>query len=231
MPAEAISPERVAAIYQQETAQFHARRPRSAQLLTRARRHMPNGVPCAWMDGLYFHRPIFASHGQGAHFQDVDGHRYLDMNQADLSMNGGYGAPALVQEVQQRVARGTQFLLPVEDAIVVSELLAQRYRHPFWQYTLSASAANTEAIRIARAYTGREQVLVFNGKYHGHIDDTMAEKGCGPLGFTSDFSNKTVIVEFNDLEAVEHALKTGTVACILTTLPFQYKDPGDRTAC
>jgi hypothetical protein len=45
MPAEAISPERVAAIYQQETAQFHARRPRSAQLLTRARRHMPNGVP------------------------------------------------------------------------------------------------------------------------------------------------------------------------------------------
>ena len=59
----------------------------------------------------------------------------------------------------------------------------------------------------------------------------MAEKGCGPLGFTSDFSNKTVIVEFNDLEAVEHALKTGTVACILTTLPFQYKDPGDRTAC
>ena len=66
------------------------------------------------------------------------------------------------------------------------------------------------------AYTGREQVLVFNGKYHGHIDDTMAETGHSPMGFTREFGSKTAIVEFNDLAAVENALKRGSFACILT---------------
>ena len=66
------------------------------------------------------------------------------------------------------------------------------------------------------AYTGREQVLVFNGKYHGHIDDTMAETGHRPLGFTQEFGSKTAIVEFNDLAGVENALKRGSFACILT---------------
>lgn len=232
MAAQGIHPAHVQSIYEREHARFHQARPKSAALLARAKGHMPNGVPCAWMDGLYFHEPMFASHGKGAYFWDVDGHEYLDMNQADLSMNCGYGPQALVEAVQQRVATGAQFLLPVEDSIEVSEALAERYRLPFWQYTLSASSANIEAIRIARAYTQKQTVLVFNGKYHGHIDDTMAEPDDdSSLGFRHNFHQHTVHVEFNDLEAVANAFKHHDIACIicepaLTNIGVVHPQPG-----
>jgi len=218
MPAADVAQERVKAIYERETERFHKTRPKSATLLKRAKRHMPNGVPCAWMEGLYFHQPIFVKRGEGAYFWDADDHKYLDMNQADLSMNCGYGPKALVEVVQQRIADGSQFLLPVEDSIDVSAELANRYRLPYWQFTLSASSANMEAIRIARAFTSKEYILVFNGKYHGHIDDTMGYQNSDDdsLGFTKDFSRKSINTDFNDLAAVENALKNNPVACVLT---------------
>ena len=74
------------------------------------------------------------------------------------------------------MARGNQFLLPTEDAIVVSEELARRYGLPKWQYTLSASQANTEAIRVARVATGRDKVLLFDGHYLGHFDQALVER-------------------------------------------------------
>lgn len=216
MPAQGVDTGRVNSIFQEEQKRFHQQRPRSAALLEKAKHYMPNGVPCAWMDGMYLHQPVFAKRGEGAYFWDVDQHKYLDMNQADLSMNCGYGPKAIVEAVKERVANGSQFLLPVEESIEVCEMLTERYRHHFWQFTLSASSANMEAIRIARAYTGKEQVLVFNGKYHGHISDTMGENDHDSLGFIKDFKNKTLIVEFNDLKSVETALKNNDVACIVT---------------
>ena len=218
MPAVNVDQGKVRALYERETQRFHLDRPESDRLLQKAKEHMPNGVPCAWMDGLYFHHPIFARRGEGAYFWDVDNHKYLDMNQADLSMNCGYGPEPLVRAVQQRVAEGSQFLLPVEDSIDVAAELSNRYRLKYWQFTLSASSANTEAIRIARAYTRKECVLVFNGKYHGHISDTMGyeQSQDNSLGFTQAFSEKTINVEFNDLDAVEKALKSYPVACVLT---------------
>ena len=99
----------------------------------------------AWMAGLYRHPPIFIDEGSGARFRDVDGNTYLDMNQSDMSMNCGYGPPSVVVAGSERLHKGSQFLLPTEDAIVVSELLAERFGIPYWQYTLSASSANTEA--------------------------------------------------------------------------------------
>ena len=70
-------------------------------------------------------------------------------------------------------AKGIQFLLPGEDAIAVAEHLASRYGQPKWQFTLSATQANTEVIRLARALTGREVVVLFDGKYHGQLDATL----------------------------------------------------------
>ena len=217
MPAASVDHNRVRILYERETALFHSARPQSLALLEQAKRNMPNGVPCAWMAGLYFHRTIFAKRGQGAYFWDVDDHKYLDMNQADLSMNCGYGPASLVQAVQKRVAEGSQFLLPVEDCIEVCAELANRYRLQYWQFTLSASSANMEAIRIARAFTKKEYVLVFNGKYHGHISDTMGEQDGqeNSLGFTTAFSEKTINIEFNDLDSLERALKNYPVACVL----------------
>ena len=149
-------------------------------------------------------------------FRDVDGHEYLDMNQADLSMNCGYGPDKLVEAVSDRVARGSQFLLPVEESISATSELARRYRMPFWQFTLSASSANVEAIRIARAFTGKPDILVFNGKYHGHISETMAEPGSDSLGFVKGYRDHTKMVEFNDISAVDQAMASSEIACVIT---------------
>ncbi len=205
-----------------EDARFRDAHPRSVELLERGRRVMPNGVPMAWLVGSYHHPPLWVVEGRGARFTDVDGHTYSDFNIADMSMFCGYAPEPLVRAVSERIARGNQFLLPTEDAIVVSEELGRRYSLPKWQYTLSASQANTEAIRVARVVTGREKVLMFDGHYHGHFDQTLVElKADGKLvpeekGLPRSVIEQTVIVPFNDPEALARALEGHEVALVLT---------------
>ena len=118
-----------------------------------------------------------SSHGEKAWFTDVDGNRYLDMNLSDLSATTGFGHPAITRAIARQAKRGAQFLLPVEDSIVVARLLAERTGMPFWQFTLSASGANVEAFRLARLATGRRRIVMFEGKYHGHFDEVLV-KSC-----------------------------------------------------
>ncbi|MEM7224712.1 MAG: transaminase [Pseudomonadota bacterium] len=204
-----------------ERQAFAEKIPRSLALYGKSRKVMPNGVPCSWMAAFYPGTEIFAATGRGAHFEDVDGNRYLDMTQCDLSMACGFGPEPIARAVAERFANGSHFLLPTDDAIAVSQLLADRFGVPFWQFTLSASAANTEAIRISRFATGRDKVLIFDGKYHGHIDETLVEASAEGAkaehhGLPKDVAERTLVVPFNDLEAVERALKSGEIACVLT---------------
>src|SRR6185437_5827086 len=98
---------------------------------------------------------------------DVDGFGYVDFNASDMAMFCGHAHPAIVAAIQAQAARSTQFLLPTPDSVTVAEELARRYpMAPMWQFTLSATQANTEAIRLARAVTGRDVVLLFQGHYH-----------------------------------------------------------------
>ena len=174
-----IDPARVRELEQAENARFVADRPRSMALQEQARRSMPRAVPMMWMDDFYDHPPVWVSHGQGAQFTDVDGHTYLDMYVADMSAFCGHAPRPVVDAVARRMQLGTQFLLPGEDAIAVTEHLADRYGLPKWQFTLSATQANTEVVRLARAMTGREIVLMFDGKYHGGGDATLVVLGDG----------------------------------------------------
>jgi glutamate-1-semialdehyde aminotransferase len=202
---------------QKERIAFQARIPRSRALYAQSRQLMPHGVPNSWMAGFYPGTEIFAARGSGAHFEDVDGNRYLDMTQSDLSMACGFGPAPIAEAVAARFAAGSHFLLPIEDTIEVCRLLRARFGMAAWQFTLSASAANTEAIRIARFATGRDKVLIFAGKYHGHLDETLVDvSGAEHHGLPRGVEHKTIEVPFNDLAAVEDALRAGDVACILT---------------
>jgi glutamate-1-semialdehyde 2,1-aminomutase len=216
----AIDRRKIAALREREDARFVTERPRSMALLSRARASMPAGVPMSWMVSLYAHAPVFVREAEGAHFTDVDGHRYLDMNLADSSMACGYGLPAVAEAVNARFRRGSQTLLPSEDAIDVGEALAARFGLPRWQFTLSATAANGEAIRISRALTGRERVLVFDGKYHGMLDETAQVPGADGLepevrGLARTAGETTDIVAYNDLAAAERVLARRETACVL----------------
>jgi glutamate-1-semialdehyde 2,1-aminomutase len=181
---------------------------------------MPRGVPMAWMDDLYEHPPVWVSHGEGAYFTDVDGHTYLDMYIADLSAFCGHAPQQVVDAVARQMERGNQFLLPTEDAIAVAEHLAERYGAPYWQFTLSATQANTEVIRLARERTGREVVLLFDGKYHGEDDATLVVVEDGEVvpemrGLPRSITGQGRIVPFNDAAALEAALEPRDAAILL----------------
>ena len=204
-----------------ENERFVAERPQSTARLERARRTMPRGVPMSWMDDLYEHPPVWVTHGAGAYFWDVDGHRYTDLYVADMSAFCGHGAAPVVAAVSKCIERGNQFLQPSEDAIPLAEHMAERYGMPKWQYTLSATQANIEVIRIARHLTGREVVVVFDGKYHGHLDPTLVVLENGDvqpeyLGLPRGTEARTRVVPFNDPDALEQALAPGDVAVVLS---------------
>lgn len=216
-----VDEDRIQALEARENARFLAKRPVSTAMLARSRRTMPRGVPMSWMDDLYEHPPIFVASGRGATIIDVDGHEYLDMYVADMSAFCGHAAPAVVEAVARRMALGNQFLMPGEDAIVVAEHLATRYGMPKWQFTLSATQANTEVIRLARAATGRERIVLFDGKYHGHGDATLVVLDDGAVvpeehGLPRWITGDAKVIAFNDVDALAEALRPQDVALVLT---------------
>jgi glutamate-1-semialdehyde 2,1-aminomutase len=129
-------------------------------------------------------------------------------------------------------------MLPGEDAAAVAELLAERFGLPRWQFAMTASDANRFVLRWLRAATGRPVLLVFNGCYHGTVDDVFVDLVDGRpvqrdslLGQVHDLTATTSVVEFNDLVALEAALAAGDVACVLaepvmTNIGMVLPEPG-----
>jgi glutamate-1-semialdehyde 2,1-aminomutase len=133
----------------------------------------------------------------------------------------GYSPEPVVRAVAERIALGPQYLMPTEDAVWVAEELGRRWGLPKWRFTLSATLANTEAIRVARHLTGRPKLLMFTGKYHGHAEEMLVTQSEGALvpemlGLRPGVTEHVRLVPFNDLDALERALSPGDVACVLT---------------
>ncbi|MEX2200741.1 MAG: aminotransferase class III-fold pyridoxal phosphate-dependent enzyme [Dongiaceae bacterium] len=214
-----IDRSKLAALKCREIAVRDGRTRESRKLLERGRAAMPAGVPMAWMVGLYESPPLYVTHGEGARFWDVDGNAYLDMNQADLSMTCGFTPEPVLDAVARQIQNGPSFLLPGEDAIRVAELLGERFGLSHWQFTLSATGANAEAIRVARAATGRDKSLMFNGHYHGHADEMLAAGGgysnTGYLGLPADAPRRADTIAFNDIDALRASLQTRNYACLI----------------
>jgi glutamate-1-semialdehyde aminotransferase len=121
-----------------------------------------------------------------------------------------------------RAPRGITTMLPTEDAAWVGEELTRRFGLPRWLFTLTATDANRTALRIARMLTGRPRVLVYSYCYHGSVDEAFAVASgdrtvsrAGNVGPPVDVATTTTAVEFNDLDALEAALATGEIACVL----------------
>ena len=211
---------RIGELHGGELARFRQARPRSLAMIGRARAVMPNGVPMAWMASDN-DQPVYIDHGLGPGFTDIDGFSYVDFNASDLAMFCGHANPAIVAAVQAQVARSTQFLLPTQASVEVAEELARRYPVPQWQFTLSATQANTEAIRLARAVTGRDVVVLFQGHYHGHFEEGLVDLADGravPVqrGLSKGVTGRVRIAQFNDPGTLRTALGPGDVALVLT---------------
>ena len=234
---------RLAALTAREAEAYAAARPRSRELAERARASLVGGVPMTWMMRWAGPYPLFLSEAKGARVMDVDGHEYVDLCLGDTGAMAGHAPEPVVRAVSERAAAGITAMLPTEDAAWAGEELARRFGLPLWQFTLSATDANRFAIRVCRAVTGRPKILVFNGCYHGTVDETFAtlrEDGSvgvrrGNVGPPVDPALTTKVVELNDLDALEAALAPGDVACVLaepalTNIGIVLPEPGFHEA-
>ena len=179
---------------------------------------MPNGTPMAWMASDN-DQPIYIDHGEGSGFTDVDGFTYVDFNaERPGDVLRARGARRSSAPCRSASARSTQFLLPTEDSIAVAEELARRYPHQtHWQFTLSATQANTEAIRLARAVTEREVVVLFEGHYHGHFEEGLVDRDASPQhplqrGLSKGVSGRVRIAQFNDAGLARRGARARTTS-------------------
>ena len=220
---KALDRARLQSLMQREQKKFVDERPKSKALFERARKSLLAGVPMNWMVKWAGAFPPFVREAQGAHFFDVDGHRYVDFCLGDTGAMTGHSPFATVKAAEEQMRRGITLMLPGEDAIVVAEELQKRFNLPFWQFALTATDANRFSIRLARQITGRHKILVFNWCYHGTVDESFITIGpdgaAGPrpgnIGPPVNPAVTTKVVEFNDAVALETALAEGDVACVL----------------
>ncbi|MBT3068092.1 aspartate aminotransferase family protein [Rhodoferax sp. U11-2br] len=217
-----LEPQRLNDVHARERAHYAASNPVSRALADRAKDHLMFGVPMHWMNDWSTPYPLHVAEARGARLTDVDGNHYVDFCLGDTGTMFGHSPAPVARAVAAQVARGITTMLPGEDGVWVSEELTRRFGMSVWQFALSASDANRFAIRWARALTGRTQILIFNGCYHGTVDDVFVDLVDGLprtrdslLGQVVDITRTTSSVEFNDLAALEATLADGQVACLL----------------
>lgn len=205
-----------------ERTLFSERNPKSKALAERARAHWLEGVPMHWMVDWGTPFALFIAAAKGVHLEDADGNRYVDFCLGDTGAMFGHSPEIVVKAITEQATRGLTTMLPAEDAVVVGELLSKRFGMSHWQVTATATDANRCVLRWARAITGRPKILVYNGCYHGAVDDTYVALSNGKprnrpglIGEVRDVFETTTVIEFNDLPALEKALKAKDVACVL----------------
>jgi glutamate-1-semialdehyde 2,1-aminomutase len=229
---------RAQAFLAREREAYTQRNPRSAELAAQARQHLLFGVPLHWMTDWGTPFALHVDHASGAQVTDVDGHALTDFCLGDTGAMFGHAPAPVAAALQAQATRGYTTMLATADASAVGAALAQRFGLPLWQFAMSATDANRYIVRWIRAATGRKKLLVFNGCYHGTIEDVYVDLVGGLptqrdslLGQVHNLLEHTVVVEFNDLPALEAALAAGDVACVLaepvmTNIGMVLPEPG-----
>lgn len=214
----------LAHVHAQETLRFIDTHPRSMALAAEDAAHYLFGVPLHWMRDWPTPAALHVQRAEGNRLWCADGHEYLDFCLGDTGSMFGHSPAPVARAIAEQARHGLTAMLPSTLTAEVGRRLADCFGLPRWQITLSASDANRFVLRWARAITGRRKVLVFDGCYHGTVDDTLVDMDAQQrtltraslLGQVHDLALGTVVVPFNDIGAVERALAAGDVACVLT---------------
>lgn len=218
-----VPADRLARLAEREARRFAASRPRSRAALDAGAAPFLDRVPMHWMKDWPMPFPLVVTRATGARLEDLDGFGIDDFCLGDTGSMFGHSPAPVAKAIRHQAKRGLTYMLPTADAFEAGRLLSERFGDFRWQIATTATDANRFALRVARAVTGRPKVLVFNGCYHGTVDDAMVAlvdgatvNRPGLVGQVTDLSTLAVSVEFNDLSGVEAALATGQIAAVLT---------------
>ncbi len=200
---------------------------RNSELFDRACKTIPGGVnsPVRAFRSVGG-TPRFIERAKGAHVWDADGKRYIDYVGSWGPAILGHAHPEVISAVQKAAENGLSFGAPTEAEIEIAEAIVARIPS-MEQVRLvsSGTEATMSAIRLARGYTGRSRIIKFEGCYHGHADSLLVKAGSGMLtfgnptsaGVPAEFVKHTLVLDFNDLDAVAAAFKQypDDIACII----------------
>ena len=214
-----IDPARVQKLIEEQSELLNSRTQASKEMYAQATEHLSGGVASSYQ--LRDPWPIYIREGHGQTIIDVDGNEYYDFHNGFGSMVQGHAHPVIGKAVADRYPMGTHFGCATEDDIVVADELARRWGLPKWRFTNSGSESTMDAIRIARAYTGRDTVLKIFGSYHGHHDTVMVSIGVAydkigdrdhleslpyGAGIPQSTVDMTYAVHFNDAASMERRI-------------------------
>jgi glutamate-1-semialdehyde 2,1-aminomutase len=215
-----LDPSRLAKVQTREIRRYAAGRPLSQAA---SGHDWLAAVPMHWMTDWPMPFPMVVAEAKGASLTDIDGFAVDDFCLGDTGSMFGHAPAPVAKAIRQQARHGLTYMLPSQDTAEVGRLLTETFGDFRWQIATTATDANRFALRVARAVTGRPRVLVFNGCYHGTVDDTMVTLDAGRtvnrpglLGQVADLTGTAVCCEFNDLAGVAAALAKGDVAAVLT---------------
>jgi len=213
-----------------EIATFQARTPKSAEAHKHNSRRLPLGVASNYR--AYDPYPIFVKEAQGSRFRDLDGNEYLDHNLCFGALMAGHCHPSVMKAVEQRLTTGTMFGMPHDMEWELAEEICARFPVQMVRFGNSGTEATMHSVRLARAATGRDRIIKFEGGYHGlhdaalvsvkphhdEVGDFKAPNAVpGGLGVPKASIANVQIASFNDLESVEHRFQQypGEIAAVI----------------
>jgi glutamate-1-semialdehyde 2,1-aminomutase len=218
-----ISATRARAFFEAESLDYTAARPRSQAMAASLAQGFYQGVPMHWMRDWPMPFAMIVAQAKGADNIDIDGNSLADFCLGDTGSMFGHSPEPVARAIAAQAAIGLTYMLPTPKAAEIGPLLTKRFGLPNWQIAATATDANRYALRVARAVTGRGKILVFNGCYHGTVDETFVRlidgrqvPRPGLIGQANDPTGNAVVVEFNDIPALKSALAGGDIACVIT---------------
>jgi glutamate-1-semialdehyde 2,1-aminomutase len=197
----------------------------SKLLLERARKVIPGGVnsPVRAFSAVGG-EPLFIQAARGASVLDADGYDYLDYIGSWGPMILGHASPVVSEAIHRQIARGTSYGAPTELEVQLAELICRAIPSiEMVRLVSSGTEACMSALRVARAFTGRDAIVKFEGHYHGHADSLLVKAGSGAAtfgqpssaGVPADLAKHTLVARWNDLDSVKQSLAKAPVAAVI----------------
>ena len=198
----------------------------SKEIYDKAVKFIPGGVnsPVRAFKSVHREAPIFVKKAKGSKLWDEDGNEYIDYICSWGPMILGHNFKNVIEGVREEVENGSSYGLPTKLEVELAELITKCCPSmDKVRLTTSGTEATMSAVRLARAYTGRNKILKFEGCYHGHSDALLVKSGSGLLtdgyqdsnGITEGVLKDTLTVPFGDKEKIKEILEKNNVACLI----------------